>query len=311
MSVRSESSPRSLSGARHRATRPATFASRSSGAERRRRRHRRTQLVIQLVLGLLVFVGLFPFLFMLITSFKTNQQYYESWWLPTLPLHVENYARAWNQIQPYFVTSITVAAISILGSLALCTIAAFVFARYAFVGRKVLFGLVAALLMVPGIASLIPMFVLMRDLGLLNTRIVLAIPHIVGGAVLGTLLLKTFVEQIPQELFDAARVDGAGGPRMFVSIMLPLSLPVVGTIALVTVIGVWNDFFWPLLTVTENHLRTVSAGLQFFQTQNATEYGPLFAGYAIASIPLLLLFVFLSKYFLAGLQGGLPGAGTR
>ncbi len=262
-----------------------------------------------LALGLIAFVGLFPFLFMVVTSLKTNQQYYESWWLPALPLHLENYARAWTQIQPYFVTSVVVAAAAIVGALVLCTVSAFVFARYRFFGRNVLFGLIAALLMVPGISSLIPMFVLMRDLGLLNTRAVLVIPHIVGGAVLGTLLMKTFVEQLPQELFDAARVDGAGGPRMFASIMLPLSLPVVGTIALVTVIGVWNDFFWPLLTVTENELRTVSAGLQFFQTQNATEYGPLFAGYAIASIPLLLLFVFLSKYFLAGLQGGLPGMG--
>ncbi|MFF3350514.1 carbohydrate ABC transporter permease [Streptomyces sp. NPDC002779] len=263
------------------------------------------------MLGLIAFVGLFPFLFMLTTSLKSNQQYYESWWMPSAPFHFENYARAWEQIQPYLVTSLIVAVGSSVGALALCMVAAFVFARYEFVGRKVLFGLVAVLLMVPGISSLIPMFVLMRDLGLLNTRIALVIPHLVGGAVLGTLLMKTFVEQLPQELFDAARVDGASGPRMFLSIMVPLSLPVVGTIALVTVIGVWNDFFWPLLTVTENELRTVSAGLQFFQTQHATEYGPLFAGYAIASIPLLVLFVFLSKHFLAGLQGGVPGGTSK
>nr|WP_237534278.1 carbohydrate ABC transporter permease [Streptomyces sp. SID3343] len=256
---------------------------------------------------MITFVGLFPFLFMLTTSLKTNEQYYESWWMPSAPFHFENYARAWEQIQPYLVTSLIVAVGSGVGALALCMVAAFVFARYEFVGRKALFGLVALLLMVPGISSLIPMFVLMRDMGLLNTRIALVIPHLVGGAVLGTVLMKTFVEQLPQELFDAARVDGASGPRMFFSIMVPLSLPVVGIIALVTVIGVWNDFFWPLLTVTENELRTVSAGLQFFQTQHATEYGPLFAGYAIASIPLLVLFVFLSKHFLAGLQGGVPG----
>ncbi|MFD3807962.1 carbohydrate ABC transporter permease [Streptomyces sp. NPDC058611] len=281
-----------------------------AGPATSRGRRRGNQLAIKGVLSVIAFVGLFPFLFMLMTSLKTNQQYYESWWMPSLPFHFDNYARAWEQIQPYLVTSVVVAIASSVGALALCTVAAFVFARYEFFGRNVLFGLVAVLLMVPGISSLIPMFVLMRDMGLLNTRIVLVIPHLVGGAVLGTLLMKTFVEQLPQELFDAARVDGAGGLRMFVSIMVPLSLPVVGTVALVTVIGVWNDFFWPLLTVTENDLRTVSAGLQFFQTQHATEYGPLFAGYAIASIPLLLLFVFLSKHFLAGMQGGLAGGGT-
>jgi ABC-type glycerol-3-phosphate transport system permease component len=199
--------------------RPPGRGTAGSGAGLRRSRRRRNQLAIKAVLGLIVFVGLFPFLFMLATSFKTNQQYYESWWLPTLPLHLENYARAWEQIRPYFVTSVIVAAAAIVGAVVLCSLAAFVFARYEFFGRRVLFGLVAALLMVPGISSLIPMFVLMRDLGLLNTRAVLVVPHVVGGAVLGTLLMKTFVEQLPQELFDAARVDGAGGPRMFVSIM--------------------------------------------------------------------------------------------
>ncbi len=283
------------------------MSSRSETATGGRRRSGQTLVV--LALSLIAFVGLFPFLFMLVTSFKTNQQYYATFWRPTLPLQLENYSTAWQQIQPYFVTSLLVAAAAIAGTLLLSTVAAFVFARYEFFGRKALFALVALLLMVPGISSLIPLFVLMRDLGILNTRLVLVIPHIAGGAVLGTLLMKTFVEQIPQALFDAARVDGASGPRMFWSIMLPLSLPVVGTISLVTVIGVWNDFFWPLLTIADNNLRTVSAGLQFFQTQNATEYGPLFAGYALASIPLLLLFLFMSKYFLAGLQGGLPGSG--
>ena len=120
--------------------------------------------------------------------------------------------------------------------------------------------------------------------------------------------MKTFIEGIPQTLFDAARVDGAGAFRLFLSIMLPLSLPVIGTIGLITINGVWNDFFWPLLTITEDNLRTVSVGLLFFQGQSGTEYGPMFAGYFLASLPLLLLFVFLSKYFLAGVQGGLPGS---
>jgi multiple sugar transport system permease protein len=276
-------------------------------ARARRRKGRASQFAVGAVLSVLVFISLFPFLFMFLTSFKTNQQFYNSYWVPTWPLRWANYTAAWRQVQPYFVTTIIVAAISIGGILLLATSAAFVFARYDFFGRKVLFGLIACLLMVPGISSLIPLFVLARNLGILNTRIVLVIPHVAGGLVLATILIKTFVEGIPQELFDAARVDGASGARMFVSVMLPLSLPVIGTVALVTVIGVWNDFFWPLLTVTDNNLRTVSVGLSFFQGQNVTNWGPLFAGYTLASVPLLLLFVFLSKYFLAGIQGGVPG----
>lgn len=261
------------------------------------------------VLSVMVLVALFPYLFMLMTSFKTNEQFNDSYWVPTWPLQLGNYGTAWEQIQPYFITSILVAAASIVGTVALSAVAGFLFARYEFVGRKLLYGMVVALMMVPPVASLIPLFVLMRDLGLLNTMTVLILPHIASSVVLATILMRTFIGQIPQELFDAARIDGASDPRLFRSIVLPLSLPVIGTVSLLTVIGVWNDFFWPLLVITEDKLRTIPVGLAFFKGQNATEWGPLFAGYVLASIPLLLLFTFLSKHFLAGVQGGLPGAG--
>lgn len=265
------------------------------------------QTLVHVGLVVIATVGLLPYLFALVTSFKTNEQFAVDFWLPSFPLHSENFARAWVQIQPYMVTSVLVALIAIAGILILSLLSGFVLARYSFPGRGFFFAVVVALLMVPGIAGLIPLFVMMRDLGLLNTVWVLAIPHIAGGAVLGTILMKTFIEGIPQEIFDAARVDGASGPRMFRSLVLPLSLPVVGTVSLITVINIWNDFFWPLLTITRNELKTVSVGLIFFQGQTGTEYGPMFAGYLIASLPLLLLFTFMSKYFLAGIQGGLPG----
>lgn len=275
---------------------------------RSRRRRSRSQWIAGVGLSIIAFVGLFPFLFMFVASFKTNTQFYDTYWSPSFPLHFGNYARAWQQLQPYFITTVIVAAGAILGTLLLASTAGFVFARYRFPGRRVLFGLIAALMMVPGIASLIPLFVLMRDFGLLNTRVVLILPQIAGNVVLGTVLIKTFTEGIPQEMFDAARVDGADGTRMYLWIMLPLALPVLGTVSLLTVINVWNDFFWPLLTITDNNLRTIPVGLSFFQGQNVTSWGPLFAGYMLASIPLLLLFSILSKYFLAGIQGGVPGA---
>lgn len=282
---------------------PATTRSAPPAPKKRSR-----QWGVKAALSGLVFVSLFPYLFMLGTSVKDNLQFSENYWMPVLPFHWENYGRAWEQIQPYMVASVVVAVVAIVAIVALSLVAGFVLARYSFPGRSFFFVMIAALMMVPSISSLIPLFVMMRDFGLLNTYPVLIIPHVAGGVVIGTILMKTFIEGIPQELFDAARVDGAGGPRMFASIMMPLSLPVIGTVALITINGVWNDFFWPLLTVTENELRTVSVGLLFFQGQSGTEYGPMFAGYMLASVPLLLLFTFLSKYFLAGVQGGLPGS---
>lgn len=272
------------------------------------KRPRRASTAIHIALIVIVTVGLLPYLFVLTTSVKTNEQFATNYWIPSFPFHFENYLTAWNQIAPFMAVSIVVAVISIAGIVLLSLVSGFVFARFQFPGRQFFFAMVIALLMVPGIASLIPLFVMMRDLGLLNTLWVLILPRIAGGAVLGTILMKTFIEGIPQELFDAAKVDGAGTGRLFRSIMLPLSLPVVGTVSLLTVIGVWNDFFWPLLTVTNNALKPVSVGLLFFRGQAGTDYGAMFAGYMIASLPLLLLFLFLSKYFLAGIQGGLPGA---
>lgn len=268
-------------------------------------RTRRTDLMAGAALSVLAFAGLFPYLFMLAASVKDNEQFYESYWAPAWPIRLGNYAVAWEQVSPYLFTSFVVAGFAIVGTLALASAAAFVFARYRFPGRNLLFGLVAALLMVPAVTSLIPLFVLMRDLDILDTRLVLIIPHITGNTVFGIVIMRTYMAQIPEEIFEAARVDGAGGIRMFVSLMMPLARPVVGTVALVTVLGVWNDYFWPLLTVQTDEFRTIPAGLAFFANQNVQQWGPLFAGYTLASLPLLLLFTFLSKWFLAGIQGGI------
>ncbi|HEY5223818.1 MAG TPA: carbohydrate ABC transporter permease [Microbacteriaceae bacterium] len=285
--------------------RKATVARSVTRPDGRSRRSR--QISLKTILIVLAAVSLAPYLFMIVTSFKTNQQFADSFWQISFPLHFENYAVAWNQIAPYLFNTAVVAAVSIVLILLIASISGFVLARYRFLGRGFIYGAVLVLMMVPGLANLIPLFIIMKDLGLLNTYIVLVIPYTAGGVVLGTILIRNFVEGIPQTLFDAARLDGASGARMYRSVMLPLSLPVLGTIALITVSEVWNDFFWPLLVISDNNLRTVSVGLQFFQGQNVTDYGPLMAGYLLASLPLVFLFTFLSKYFLAGVQGGVPG----
>lgn len=283
-------------------------AATTAALPRTRARRPRRQYGVHAALIVLVSLSLAPYLFMLVTSFKDTEQYRENFWAPVLPLHLENYATAWHQVQPYLIASVIVAAFSVLGIVAVSLLAGFAFARFTFPGRNALFVMIAALMAVPTIASLIPLFVMMRDFGMLNTFPVLIIPHVASGVVLGTILMRTFIEGIPQTIFDAAQIDGASHVRIFASIMMPLSLPVIGTVALVNVQGVWNDFFWPLLTISDNDLRTVSVGLLFFQGQSGTAYGPLFAGYLIASLPLLLLFILFSRYFLAGIQGGIPGS---
>ena len=155
----------------------------------------------------------------------------------------------------------------------------------------------------------------MRDLHLLDTYPDLIIPQLTTQTVFSVVLMKTYIEHLPGELFEAAHVDGASPARAYWSITLPLARPIIGTVALFSVISVWSDYFWPELTIVTNSLRTVPVGIQFSQKELSltghiqgeltTSYGPLFAGYLIASVPLLVLFVALAKNFLAGIQGGL------
>ena len=274
------------------------------GAHRVRRR-RLMELAAAGILSCLAFVGLFPYLYMLETAVKSTSQFNSNEATPAWPFHFGNFVTAWGDVAPYLLSSIIVAACAMFGCVLLGSVTGFVLARYRFPGRNLFFVLIALLLMVPNMASLIPLFVLMRDLHLLNSYPDLIIPQLTTQTVLAVVLMKTYIEYLPKELFDAAQIDGASPARIYRSITLPLARPIIGTVALFSVISVWSDYFWPELTIVTNSLRTVPVGVQFFQGELTTSYGPLFAGYLIASLPLLILFVALAKNFLAGIQGGL------
>ena len=268
---------------------------------------RRTVIEVStaLVLSAFAFVGLFPYLYGLWTSVKSNSQFVHNETTPTWPFHFGNYVTAWGDVAPYLVTSVIVAACTMLGCIALGSVTAYTLARFRFPGRRLFYGLVAILLMVPTVASLIPLFVLMRNLGLLNSYPDLIIPQLTTQTVFAVVVMKVYIEQIPKELFDAAQVDGASATRMYWSVTMPLARPIIGTVALFSVIAVGSEYFWPELTILTSSLRTVPVGVQFFQGEVTTSYGPMFAGYLIASAPLLILFTLLSRSFLGGIQGGL------
>jgi ABC-type glycerol-3-phosphate transport system permease component len=275
-----------------------------------RRRWKLGEMGAFLFLTLLTVLGLGPYVFMLTISLKDDTQFLRSYWAPSLPFHFENYARAWEQIRGYLFNSIFVAGVTTLAVIALGSVTAYVLSRREVPGRNLLYGLISALLMVPAIGSLIPLFVFMHDLHLLNTYWVLILPYTASGIVFSTFLMKSFIEQIPEELFEAARLDGANGMQIYLRLVMPLSGPIIGTITMITLINVWNDYFWPLLTITNDHLRTATIGVAFFQGQYQTEWGPLFAGYFLTSLPLLIVFTLASRYFIAGIQGS-SGGGVK
>jgi raffinose/stachyose/melibiose transport system permease protein len=150
----------------------------------------------------------------------------------------------------------------------------------------------------------VPAFVWIKNLGLINSHWGLILPSIAGQQVFAIFITRGFMASLPEELFEAARVDGATMFQLYWRIALPLSRPIVTVVVITSLLATWNDFVWPLIVIGSDHLRTIPVGLAFFQTQYQTSYGPQMAGYFISSLPLLLIFLFTSKEFVQGLTAG-------
>ena len=173
-----------------------------------------------------------PFWILIVTSLKSLTQFYHSFWLPSFPLQWSNYAEAWAVVHIYLVNSFIVTVVTVLGVLAVSSLSAFAFARYNFPGRTFLFYVFIALLMVPFILTLVPEFVWIHQLGLINTRWGLILPYISGQQVFAIFLLRGFMASLPEELFEAARMDGAGMVRCFWSIVVPLCRPILSVVTI-------------------------------------------------------------------------------
>jgi multiple sugar transport system permease protein/raffinose/stachyose/melibiose transport system permease protein len=220
------------------------------------------------------------------------------------PLHIENYAIAWGMISRPLFNSMLVSVSSAVGTVVFASLSAYVFARYRFPGRELLFYAVISLLMIPNVFQLIPRFMLVKDLKLLNTYWALILPYIAGGQIFAIFVLRSFFASLPQELFDAAKIDGASDLKTFLYIAVPLSRSIIATLAILRLQQAWNDFIWPLVSTTDSNLRTAIVQLSFLQGEYGTQIGPMFAGYILGSVPLLIIFAFGMKQFIAGMTSG-------
>jgi multiple sugar transport system permease protein/raffinose/stachyose/melibiose transport system permease protein len=256
-----------------------------------------------IVISILLF---FPFIMTLIISFKTIDQFSVSPFTLTFPLHFENYREAGEVVVPYIRNSIVVSGATCFGVVLIGSLTAYVFALFQFPGKEMLYYMILILLMVPGILTIVPSFVVVRDLHLLDTRWALILPWISGGQVFAIFILRTFYQSMPKDLFEAARLDGAGELSIYLRIAVPLSQSILGVVAIFNILGTWNDFLWPLITISNDGMYPLVLGLFRFQSAYYTVWGPLMAGYVIGTVPLVILFAFTSKLFVQGLaQGGI------
>lgn len=251
--------------------------------------------------GMLLMVG--PFVWMLLSSFKPEREIRSvppTLWPQTWT--TENYVQLFERLDfpTFFGNSVLVAVVVTLGNLLFCSMVGYALAKLDFPGRRLLFGVVVGTLMVPGMVVFIPQFVLVANLGLVNTYAGLMLPFLV--APFGIFLMRQFIDGLPDELIDAARVDGAGELRIFLRIVLPLCGPALATLAILTFLGSWNNFLWPLVVAQSEDRYTLPIALALYATgQNQTEYGLLLAGAVVVVLPVVAIFLVLQRHFTQGI----------
>lgn len=218
--------------------------------------------------------------------------------------HWENWSKAWSVVGGYIFNTIFVAVTAVALALTCSLSAAFFFARYRVAGHRFLWYFFLILMLMPGVANLIPLFILLRNLDLLNSLWALVILGTSGAQVVQIFILRNFIEEIPQDLFDAAEVDGASPFSQIVNVVIPMSGSVLSTLAILQFIGVWNDFLLPFIIIRDDSMLTLAAGLVKLDGEYVKNWGEMMAGYSIASLPLVLIFLFTMRLFVKGIGAG-------
>lgn len=248
-----------------------------------------------------------PFIYMVSTSFKKQTYLFESppQFIPKEPT-IANYIEVWTRgnFSRYFLNSLFVTSISTIFTVLLASMAAFAFAKFTFFGKKTLFVLLLTGLVVPGIVLIIPQFIIAKHLHLVDSFGGLILFYIGGNFALNTFLLRGFMEDIPNELDDAMKVDGANSWKRFTRLYLPLSRPALATVSLFSFLASWDEFAWAITLINSEEKRTLPIAIALFHGQHQTSWGLVFAASLIAIIPILIVFLIAQKHFVQGLSLG-------
>lgn len=272
----------------------------------KRKKRNWSHVIVFAILALCMVITLLPFIWMILTSLKTQSE------AITIPLQIlpdkllfSNYVSVFKKV-PFakmYLNSIISTGVIVGVQIILCSMAAYAFGRIKFLGRNVIFAALLAVLMVPSSFFILPQYLLLQKMGLLNTIPALFIPGLFSA--FGTFLMRQFFMALPNDLEDAARIDGCNHFMIFTKIMFPLVKPGVVALAILTLRSAWNDLMWPMIVNTSPEKMTLSAGLSFLQGQYTTDYPIMMAGAVLAVLPLLVLFAIFQKQFIGGiaLQG--------
>ncbi|MFD0678550.1 MULTISPECIES: carbohydrate ABC transporter permease [unclassified Paenibacillus] len=270
-----------------------------------------TQPLLHVALLSIGLVWIYPFIWMIFSSFKDNVEYISSG-LSLLPKHFlwENYARAWEvaNFSSYFKNSIILTFFAVIIVVVLCALTGYALGRVDFPGKKLFIVAITATMFIPKGYTIIPVYQVVKSLGLLNTMPGVILAESSGAHVLFILLFTSYFQGLPKELEEASEIDGCGFFRTFWQVMLPISKPIIATTGIMQVIFTWNSFFVPLIfTLNKPELRTLSVGMYSFAGENSVDFTGLTAGATIALLPVIIVFIAFQRFFVEGIAGSVKG----
>lgn len=263
----------------------------------------RTPPWLYAVLSLGLVVVAVPFVWMLVSSFKPEREVRAvppTWWPESVT--TSNYDTLLGRLDfpTYMLNSVVVAVAVTVGNLVFCSMLGYALAKLEFPGKRALFGVVLGTLMIPGVVTFVPLFVMVTKMHLSNTLLGMILPFLAGP--FGVFLMRQFISSLPDELIQAARIDGAGELRIFFSVILPLCGPALATLGILTFLSSWNNFLWPLVIAQTEDKYTLPVALALYSVgQNATQFGLLLAGAVVVVLPVLAIFLVLQRHIMQGI----------
>ena len=266
----------------------------------------RTRFLRYVVITGIALFMMYPLLWMVSSTFKPDNKIFSQLDLWPQEWKFSNFAEGWNSLEHpfslYLINSTILAVFDVVGTVVSSALAAFAFARLNFPGRKILFAMMLGTLMLPSHVLLIPQYIVFSKLGWVNTYLPLVVPHFLATNAFYIFLMVQFMRALPRELDDAARIDGCGTFRIFFRIIAPLCVPAFATTAIFTFMNSWNDFFSPLIYLTDSDLYTVPLALrQFMDSEGQSSWGPMFAMSIVSLLPIVGFFIAGQKYLMQGI----------
>lgn len=268
------------------------------------KKHNGSDLIIRIILFLFLISTVLPLLIMIFTSLKDETQILQNFWGVSLPFHWENYTEAWNEIGGYFYNSFKVTLLSVGGIVVISTLAGYAFAKLPMKGSQPLYMIVMSFRMVPVGLLIIPMFMNVLSLNLDNSHWGVILVNMATGSTMAVMLTKSFFEQLPNSIFESAKIDGAGELAVMTKILLPLSKPIIGTVAVFNFFTYFNQFMWPYIVLSDKSLKTIPIGLNTLAGEFGINFGLQTAGYTLVAVPLVILFLATSKIYVGGITSG-------